>query len=304
MVMEKADVLRKLQGLLAVAENSPFSEEAATAQAKADALMVAYSVEMWEIDQRRKPQERATPEIRRFDMTMTDSPVSDQMQTLFAVLCNHLRVRPVYYNYSLPKWMLNEPRQQYARVVGFAQELDYLEILFTSLRVQVASNLEPRPDSSLGFDENLVMLKEAGLKWQRIHEVLQPGVPWERRHGVRYTKIYTDYCRDTGRERMYTNPTVYQRNFIEGFATTIGTRLYDIRRVREQHEDRGTGMSLMLVDKGQQIKDLFGQEFQNLKSLESKKTKFDGAAYNRGGIAGSRADLGQDRVGSGPKELQ
>lgn len=302
--MEKQEVLRKVQALLDKAESSGFTAEADAARAKADQMMMAYSISMWEVDQRCKPEERAKPEIRRYDLVMDNSPVVEQMQTLFAVLCGHLRVKAVYFGFG-DKPVKSYPRQLFAKVVGFPQELDYLEIMFLSLRVQILGSLEPKPDPKFDFEDNLVLLKESGMKWERIHELLQPGVPWSRTHGVRYTKMYTDHCVREGKERMYTSPIVYQRNFVEGYAHKVSSRLYDIRMTRERHDqDGGTGVGLMLRDKSHLINELYDETFTNLKTLKPKRGKYDHSAYTRGIESARDADLGQDRVSRGPRELQ
>ena len=300
----KEEMLTKIQGLLSLAESTGFTEEADTARRKADELMVAYSIEMWELDKRRKPQERATAEIRTFDISLSDSVVSEEIRDLFSVLCQHWRVRPVFYGYYDRKWKKGEvPWRQYAKVVGFPQELDWLEMMFTSMRVHIGMNLEPHPDPALDFESNLVIMKEAGMKWERIHQLLKPDVPWSRTHSVRYTKMYTEYCERVGKPRLNIGPLVYQRNFVDGYRHKVSSRLYDIRQYRRQEADGGSGMELMLRDKRLDIDALFNETFTGLTSLKTNAVKFEPNAFGAGVSAGANADLGQSRMGRGPKEL-
>lgn len=300
----KEEMLAKIQGLLALAESTGFTEEADTARRKADELMVAYSIEMWEIDKRRKPQERTVAEVRTFDIGLADSVVSVEIRELFAELCHHWRVRPVFYGYYDRKWKKGQtPWRQYAKVVGFPQELDWLELMFTSMRVHIATHMEPQPNPALDFEANLVIMKEAGMKWERIHHLLKPEVPWSRTHGTRYTNMYTDYCNRTGNPRLNIGPVQYQRNFVDGYRAKISTRLYDIRQYRQEAVDRGSGMELMLRDKKTDIDALFNATFTGLTKLKDNRVKFDPGAFTAGSKAGANADLGQSRMGRGPKEI-
>jgi hypothetical protein len=301
--MEKDEVLRKVQALLDKAESTGFTAEADAARAKADQLMLAYSIEMWELDKRRKPEQRATPEIRKFHICMSDNPVSEQLEGVFMTLCNHWRVRSVYYGFGRTPRKGQSPWEQYAKVVGFPQELDWLELMFTTMRLHIGTNLEPKPDPALDFEDNLVKMKEAGMKWERIHELLRPDVPWSRTHGVRYTKMYTDHCLINGKERMYTSPLTYQRNFVEGYRMQISSRLWDIRQYRQDPSGSGNGMELMLRDKKVLIDELYDETFKDLKSRKAKKMTFDRNAWSAGQKAGATADLGQERMGRGPREI-
>lgn len=303
--MDKQEVLRKVQALLEKAESTGFTAEADACRAKADQLMMAYSIEMWELDRRRKPEQRGTPEIRTFDISLSDNPVSYEMRLVFATLCNHWRVRPVFYGWLERSHRKGEiPRRQYAEVVGFPQELDWLELMFTTIRLHIGMNLEPHPDQNLSFEDNLVIMKEAGMKWERIHQLLKPDVAWSRTHGVRYTKMYTDYCDREGKERMNISPLVYQRNFVNGYNAKINSRLYDIRERRaQQQEDGGSGMDLMLRDKSGLIEQMFKESFTGLITQTYKGVKFEPGAYSHGVAAGANADLGQERVGGRKREL-
>lgn len=301
---KKQSVLEKVAKLLAQAEGTPFEEEANTFRERADMLMTAYAIEQWEIDQRRKPEERTRPESRHILVTEPGSPVSDLLVTMFATLVDHIRGKAVYSGLS---YKVGQVRVV-ATVVAYPQDLDYIELLFNNLRSFIIANMTPRYEQELSFEENLVRCKEAGMKWEDAHRVLQPGVQWERRHGVRYTKLYTDYCKAHDRPRMYTAPLVYQRNFTEGFVNRISLRLREIRERTARDgigETSGSGMELVLRDRASLVNDLYKEMFSNVKNVNYRKNgKYDGAAQAQGSEAARRADLGQKRMGKGPRELE
>lgn len=304
--MDKQEVLRKVQALLEKAESTGFTAEADACRAKADSLMMAYSIEMWELDQRRTPEQRGTPEIRVFDISLSDNPVSHEMRLVFSTLCNHWQVKPVFVGWMGRPYRKGDlPRRQFVEVVGFPQELDWLELMFTTIRLHIGVNLEPKRDPALDFESNLVIMKEAGMKWERIHQLLRPDVPWSRTHGVKYTKMYTEYCARIGKERLNISPLVYQRNFVNGYQAKISSRLYDIRQRRvQQQQDGGSGMELMLRDKSSLIEQMFNEAFTGLSSLKYKGVKYEPTAFGQGVAAGANADLGQNKVGGRSRELE
>lgn len=298
MAKNKEDVLRQVQALLDRAAATGFTPEADACRRKADDLMLSYSIEHWEIQQRKKKDEREQPELQKFDICGKDNPLEDDLVSMFSALCRYVGARPVYYDLNNKNWPTT------ARVVGYPTDLEYLRMLYTSLQVQMSSNLRPQPDPAASFEDNLVLLKEAGMKWTEIHAVLQPDVPWERRHGVRYTGIYTRYCEKHNRPRMHTSPLTYQRNFAQGFVNKVSIRLMDIKAAQREEAGAGSGMELMIIDKSRMVNEMFNNEFTNLSMRKAKERgKFDNAAYSRGSEAGSRADLGQSKVGSGPKAI-
>lgn len=298
--MDKADVIRKVQALLERAESSGFTAEADACRKKADEMMMAYSLSQWEVDQRRSKEQRQTPEVRDIHIAGADSQVRDNLVSLLGIVTQHLEVRAVVYG------LYNKRSPISAKVVGYPAELDYCEMLYTSLRVQMEANLVPKIDPKMSFEENLALLKEAGMKWADIHQILDPDTPFTRNIGVRYTKMYTDFCLENDRERMYTSPVTYQRNFAEGFINKVSIRLHDIRAHRRANEQSsGSGMEIMLRDKRKDINDFYKDMFGHTSPISKKGPgKFDNSAYSRGSEAGSRADLGQTRVGQGSRAIE
>src|SRR3546814_2096455 len=53
-------------------------------------------------------------------------------------------------------------------LVGFPSNMDLVEMVYTSLRMQALQKIDPRPNKDLEFDENVYILHEAGLKWRNI----------------------------------------------------------------------------------------------------------------------------------------
>jgi len=287
--VERGDVLRKVQALLDKADATSFPEEADALRQKADDMMLAWAIQEHELDQARPVHERRKPGKRIVHVCGPNSVIREQLADLLAAISLHSRCRIVFHGLD----RRFKDRELTSTVVGYESDLDYVEMLFTSLRVQMATKLEPKPDPNLSFEDNLVIMKEAGMKWQRIHALLCPDTPWERRHGVRYTGIYTNFCKRHEKSRMYTAPGTYSKNFALGFVSEINRRLSLIRK--QQESDHGP-MDIVLYDAANAVNQAFQDAFPNLRTAAISKYKMDGAAFNQGVGAGSRADLGQTRM--------
>ncbi len=279
---KKSKMLERVRALLAKADGTNFPAEADTFREKADELMTAYAIEQWEVDEAQAGVgSRPKPERRDFDMTWyRENSRSNELWAMMQAVASHCRVRLVYWRYdgTIP-------------AVGIPSDLDWFDLLFTHLMLQMGKGLEPHPNPEKTMIENLVAMKEAGMKWARIGELLfnagQLETEYDRNMGVKFTKLYTDYCHTNKRERLRTTPAVYQRSFAQGFLEEIRTRL-------KRQEEKSTGsMELVLRDIMHEVndaaEDLFGPDPKRY-SME-KHSHVDAQAYGAGREAGAKANL-------------
>lgn len=325
------DVMRRVAALLAQADSTTFGEERDTFLAKADQLMTAYSIETFELEFRKDKSQRRKPELRLIKYGSTGSDEADrEMTQIFHALSKMVGVHLGFWGWDASK------------AVGYSEDLDYLSMLFFNIRLHLALQLEPKPDKNLPLEDNVAMLKEAGLKWVRIHELLKkagvmPDEPWERRIGVRFTKIYTDFCRENNRERVYTNPEVWRRNFIQGYSMEIRTRIREMGESRRKAEQ---GHELVLVSMKDDLLEFLYENFPHLRPHPKncdcdvchrcsnrecmrpncvamrtpikyssrprtvRELKFDAAASNAGRKVARTADLGSARGAPAPKNKE
>lgn len=251
----REDIMRRVAGLLAKADSTDFSAERDNLIAKADELMSRYAIETYELEMQADKKVRRKPELRDIEYGSTgNSEADEQMVQVFYALAE-------LTGCLLPKWGWRS-----SKVIGYPEDLDYLTMLFFNVRIHLAGKLEPKPDPHLSMEENLVMLKEAGLKWVRIYELLhgagQIKEPWERKVGVKFTGIYTRYCKENNRPRMYSNPDVWRRNFIVGYSQEIRNRIYDMRAAREK---AAQGKELVLVSMKDELQEFMYEMFPKLR---------------------------------------
>jgi hypothetical protein len=251
---KKAKMLERVRALLAKADGTNFPAEADTFRQKADELMTEYAIEQWEVNEAQGAVgARPKPERRDFDVSWYGT--NSRHKELWALMCRvaeHCRCKLIYWHSNagiIP-------------AIGLPSDLDWFDLLFTHLMLQMGKGLEPHPNPERSMIENLVTMKEAGMKWERIGELLynadQLDHEYDRNMGVDFTKKYTAYCREHGRERLRTTPSVYQRSFAVGFVNEVSTRL------RRQASERGTGMELVLRDIKDEIdgtaEEMFGKD--------------------------------------------
>jgi hypothetical protein len=116
-----AKLLDRVRALLAKAESTTFTEEADALTAKAQELMSRHAIDQAFIhhaDRDAKP----TPQLRRFWL---DNPYVDAKSTLLGRVAAANRCQSVF-----------DPSLGVACVVGFATDLDVVDVLFTSLLIQ------------------------------------------------------------------------------------------------------------------------------------------------------------------------
>lgn len=283
---DQEDVIRKIQGLISLASNNPYSEEADAARKKADRLMTQYTIESWQIEQAKPKEEREQVSKKQVPICQGNHAGKQAMMHLITAVALHTRCRIIYYNYD------RKDADFYAVLFGFPTDLQYAEMIWLSLTSQLADELAPKYDTNQSVDENLARLKESGMKWKDIHRIMQPGVPWERRHGVAYTAAYTRYCEAQGRERMYTAPTVFIKSFIQGFCERIDERFREIAMDRElQSITEGIGTGLVLLDRQKEVDEAYEENTRGARPLRVKMERKDSFAHQSGRNAGSRADV-------------
>lgn len=288
-MMERTDILRKVRALLDQADSTTFPEEADAFRAKADELMFKYAIDSFEVDQA-KPEERQVPTMRKFFVVNAENPVMEEVITLFHDVARHSRCKSVIYS------RVSGPIE--GAVVGYPADVEYVEMLFTSLWLQMSTGLEPRPNPEQTFEENVVMMLESGLSRVRVAEIM--GLP---RHPTisKMSKIYKAWCEEVGKpyigKQTRPNPVTYARNFAQGYVLEVAARLRELR-MRQGHSVKGTGRDLVLYDRSKVVDAAFHQYFPILGTRRQKTTgKFLSAAYSRGTEKGREADLGQVKVG-------
>jgi hypothetical protein len=274
MTDKSAKMLERVRALMAkAADPSIESAEADLFRQKADELMTTYAIDSWMVEQAQAGRDaRPEPEKRMMDFQWwRTNPFRDQLWWMFDTVARHCRCK------SVTRKAVYRP-DYVMPVFGLPSDLDWFDLLFTSLMVQMIQQVDPQPRPELTLMENLAMMREAGMPWKvAIERIIQFGdmadvdvdpdatfddvyKPWVHE--------YRRWCRATGHPQSYVNQQTFRRNFAEGFADGINDRLYRIRRETEQHYDadhEAGGMALAVRDIGQVIQEEVYKEYPDLK---------------------------------------
>jgi len=286
MTDRKADMLDKVRKLLAKANDPSVGDaEAEAFRGKADELMTAYAIEAWELEMA-KEGTRVKPIRRDFDFAWyqdsRDSPIKSALWSLWYSTATHCRVIPV-----TNKW---DTRAKTLPVIGMDADLDYFDMMFTSLMLQLTTKADPRPLEALSLEENLAAMREAGMGWDTVTRRLieaghiedpEPGKPFPRDRAdwkvlcrerfllsERLVRRYRQWCKETGRIQTYTNVKTYREHFAAGFSGEIDSRLYRMRRESEREYDAthtGNSAALALRDINTLVKEALWEFYPEFK---------------------------------------
>lgn len=301
---KRAKIKRQIAILLDKADSTTFDAERDAALAKVDALMMAHTIESWEIEKRTGKKEEIPTKVTFF-VCGPDNPLKQNLIDLLSAIGRHTRCEIVFHGAN------SKYSDTKVSAFGFPSDCDHFEVLYHSLHMQLARQLEPKPANTISWIENLVMLKESGQKWARIHDLLRPtqGYPypdqeWTRPIGVRFTKVYSEYCKDNERHQFKVAPITWQKNFAEAYVSEIHSRFYQIR----VDQPYSGSMALAVVDRSVEVKQMLQQEYPKLGTLQrGVEGKYNHAARQAGKTAASQADIsgGRNNMGRGVKgELQ
>lgn len=277
----RTDLLRKVRGLIDSAdsfESKGQSEVAQSYRNKADNLMTMYAIEEFELAFN-KNHDKEAPQVIQYDYGDLPKEGGDELVRLFHALATHCRCKVGIYGW------------QFSKIVGYPADLEYLDVMFTSLRMHLSANVRPQPTRDMGYEASLALLKESGMKWKDVYLRLLPIFPerfvgtvadvskkpsdygrkvtvgdhefWEeipRPIGVRFTKEYTTFCEEQGRERVYADPKVWVRSFVEAYGYEIRRRIREMSTATSE-ATASSGKELVLKSIMDDLLEFFYQNF-------------------------------------------
>jgi hypothetical protein len=315
-------MLAKIQGLLdtyqSLADTNP--EGAQAYLDKAEQLMQKYAVDEAMLSAARQLAGGVVeePEQRVITFMPANDKLGNQWYNLIIAVAKH-------YDCEFFGWTSGS-----GYLVGFPSNMDLVEMVYTSLRLQALAKLDPKPNKNLEFDENVYILHEAGNKWQRIaflmnqawHEATELGVvidskwelvPWEvddagkgKKDGGRLIRAAKRWCKLTGEPyRAVSSPVTFQRSYAQGFLNEVRDRFARLRKYRDDQIKSTSGAELVLFDRNKLVQDAMDElkKLMGHKDGKGYRQRIVGEAYYRGQADGRTADIGQDRMGGSKKAI-
>ena len=156
---QTAKMLERVRALLAKAEATEFPGEAEVFRAKADELMTRHAIDQWMVEQAQdRVGERQEPVRRDFDRSWRGSKFRWDLWDIFQAVAEHCRC------------VVGTRGQTFdlMPVYGLPSDLDYLDMLYTSLTLEVAKNLQPPVDPAGEVGHEVYKQRQAGIGWTEI----------------------------------------------------------------------------------------------------------------------------------------
>jgi hypothetical protein len=303
--MEQDKVLERVRKLIALAETPGTPDaEADSARAKADQLMLDYAIEQADLDATRPASQRSEPEILKIDLIRGNSPVRREIVSIAGHIADHCRCKVVIHGYfeDVNDSSVFDTFKVRATVIGYASDLRYFELLFTVVQLHFSGAVDPRPDTTLSFDEQCYRFHEAGITYRKMVHMLFPDElsRWStekevRKLGGRCKSAYKRECKKRGEEpRAIPNPDIYQRSFAKSYSHRIFWRLQSMQG------SRSGGTTTALVRRIETVDEKMAEMFPDLSPLETEATvKADRAGMLAGDEAAQKVDLAGQGMGSG-----
>jgi hypothetical protein len=279
MSMSKRDnIMRKVQAMMAKAASTAFDAERDALLSKADEMMAVYAIEQFELDMARPANERERPEVRVFEFTMP--PSYELRQSLYQLFWSLARHTGVMFGGSV---QYIGDGQYGLKCVGYRSDLDWLQMLFINTQLHFLSRMEPKPDTELSDLENFIMLRESGMEYKRIFQLM--GWPWLGKDGQevvghgdlagesnqklrKMRKAYHDHCKALGREPVKgLKADTYRASFMDGYVERIQGRLREMKQARN---DLAIGHEMVLANRDDDLKEAFWDAFPDLRPHPSE----------------------------------
>lgn len=312
--------MEQIQALLNTAASLEDENPAAARsyREKAERLMEKYSIEDAMLAKKREAEGVADlPSQRHITFCRDKDELNVQYYNLLIAIANHNKCQFIGFSNGT------------GYLVGFEKDMDLVEMVYASVRLQLITKIDPKPDSRKSFDQNVYDLHEAGINWRKIaylmNEVydghdssgilsaLDPKweyVPWDvdsdgkgRKDGGRLIRAAKRWCKDNGLTyRAVQTPVTFRRSYAHGYLRTIQARLAEMRQHRKD-ERKSSGAELVLVTRATKVDNAFDQLKSDLGISKDKayKINLNGEAYYRGAKDGKDADLsgGRNNVSRG-----
>lgn len=320
--MELSKTLKTVRALVAKAESleaagdNDSMNEALACRERANDLMDKYGLEEWEL-LKDGTDKSFKPERIKVDIGAADSPFLGETSTLVNVLSKFCKCSSIWMKGS---GSVHYEREEYCYVYGYASDLRYFELLFTTIYLHMTETIFPKPDLSKSLGENAYELHHAGLNWGDIAQAYgwiftesREGEPkymyrhretgerasWGKTVG-RIKAAYAAEIKARGEEPLRIPPSGslnYRYNAVQGYVHRIAQRL------REITAKRGTGMELVLADKSQNIAAALAADFPKVKMEKSRDLNYNAEAYARGVRHANTASLSPEATAGKRSEL-
>lgn len=298
---KRTEIMEKVRKLLSKAESTTYGPEQEALLEKADKLMVQYAIAQFEIDSMVDPTQRAKPEQYSFPVCESGNHLWNELTKLASAVCEFFDCKVVYSGLHLKgRYAIT------AMMVGFPESVRSSEQLFQSLKIQLLGKLNPKYETTRSCADNIVVMKDAGMKWSDIFAELKRGASddeeaaslsdgvEERSKLGRIKTVYDRRKRELGEPPTKVSPKNYQTNFSTAFVNEVYLRMLDVKQARSKDEvsEAGTSVALVLRSRQEEVDEMYEEMWGGkVRNVAHSEGKVNYAARQAGAKAGRNADL-------------
>lgn len=262
------DYAKIIGALLANAEDDAQSAEARAAyRAKAEDMMREYRVA--EEVALAKDSTAAVPVLDLLDImehSALSNPLHNYYWQIWSEVAQHCGVRTLGMRKSLPGYDM----KLVASIVGYAGDIAYAKMLWTSARLVFLTRIDASVDRSLSDQENCYYMRASGMSRKDIAMALWGSEPTDGAAHGKVQKLYVAEC--TKREET---PKVsgrgiqvdlYRESYARGFVNELGWRL----RAARDASDAASGGALVMHDRSGRVDEAFYREFPKQRPMSAE----------------------------------
>lgn len=276
------DYAKKIQGLIAMAEDESLAPEArASYAAKAEQLMQDYRIA--EEDLIATDQFAIVPVMDLLDIMETAALINPLRQSywdMFSRIARHAGVR-VHGRYVYTEGRNRETAKLVAEMFGYEGDIAYAKYLWTAARLVFLTRIDARRNPALSDQENCYYMRNSGMKRNDIAAALW-GSAYDDGHAHgKVQKLYLAECAKRGETPRVSGRgiqvSLYREAYAESFVDELGWRL------KKSKDAAGvSGGGLELHGRKERVDEAFYAEHPEARPMteeESAKAAAESAAY-------------------------
>lgn len=262
-------IMARVQALLAKADSTTHSPEAAALRGKAEELMRQYRIAEEHLIA--TDQAAIEPEVHRLWMGPYTDPTRgsarDSRPTSYYVQWYQLLRAAAEHAGCLlnTESGRNEETREWGLfgiLVGYPGDLRLAELVFTNARMVFGERVEPKVDPKLSVEENIYRLRSAGITRRKVAQMVL-GEDTHAAH-AKVGMIYKEECLKRGEipvlDGRGVSASAYRDAFANAFVEEFVSRLREARNAADS-----TGGALVLHGRKERVQERFWQEFPELR---------------------------------------
>lgn len=273
-------LLERVRKLLDIAEHPNTPEaEADTAREMANRLMTRHAIDEAQARAGLSEVERRKPTDRRIGIPYDLYELAPFLRSILIDIAEANRCTAARVSRGV-------------HVFGFQEDVDWVEMLYTSAYAALVTYLHPKWDTGKGYDENVYNFKVAGYAWKDINaiavqhghasaEVFRTEEAWDYwtektvtrevatgKMGGRLIAAYKRHARAIGDNHPVSTQTFehFRRSYAEGFMNRLGVRLWTMKQ-QQKDEVNSSGAELVLFDALAAVKEAMWEQYPGLRPM-------------------------------------